>query len=108
VTRFDLYSYPDYQVWYTLKVYGPKDAEPVLNAAIKVQKAMESDDKIGFFLSVSSGFFVAGMIYLGSQDSKPPAFEAFDGITPINVAVPETNGTALSVAQACNIPHKVK
>jgi hypothetical protein len=79
-----------------------------MKAAIQVQEAMETDDKIGFFLTANSGFFVVGMIYLGSQDSKPLAFEAFDGITPINVAVPGTNGTALSVAKACNIPHKVK
>jgi hypothetical protein len=104
VTRYDLYTHPDYQVWYTFIVYSASDSAQVLAAAVQVQQAMEQDSRAGFFLSVSSGVFVAGMVYLGWVDSPPPAFSAFNAITPIAIAVPATNGTALSVSIAASTP----
>jgi len=108
VTRFDLYTYSDYQVWYTFKVYGAADSLKVMEATVQVQKAMETDDRVGFFLSVNGGVFIAGMVYLGQADSQPSAFNAFDVITPLSVAIPATNGTALSVAIAAKMPGAAK
>jgi hypothetical protein len=68
----------------------------------------EEDNRIGFFLTDNGGMFIAGMVYLGWSDSQPTAFDAFDDITPLAVAVPPTNGTMLSVAQAANVPGSAK
>lgn len=64
----------------------------------------ENDDSIGFFLTDNGGMFIAGMIHLGWVDAQPAAFSAFDEITPLAIALPPTNGTALTVAQASNAP----
>lgn len=93
MTRFDLYTYPDYQVWYTFKVYNGSDSERIIKASLKVQQAMEDDDRIGFFLSINPGFFVAGMLYRGECTSAPAVFNVFDNITPIATPVPETNAS---------------
>ena len=108
MTRYDLYTYPNYQVWYTFIVYSASDSAEVLAATVQVQQAMEQDNRVGFFLSVNGGVFVAGMVYLGWVDSPPSAFSAFDAITPIAIAVPATNGTALSVAIAATTPGTAK
>jgi hypothetical protein len=71
-----------------------------MKAAVEVQKAMDEDDHIGFFLVVQAAYLVAGMLYKGYSQSPPGVFHAFDGIVPITTAVPETNGTQLSVARA--------
>ena len=104
VTRFDLYTYQDYKVWYTFKVYNGIDSAKVLAAAVELQFAMEADENVGFFLSVNNGGLVAGFIYLGWQDAQPDVFKIFDDIEPVVIAVPPTNGTALSVADASSNP----
>jgi hypothetical protein len=99
VTRFDLYTYPDSKVWYTFKVYNTSDNERIMKATVALQKSMEVDDRIGFFLSINAGFIVGGMVYLG--DTPPPsAFQAFDGIESMMTAVPETLGTHASACLA--------
>lgn len=108
VTRFDLYTYPDDKVWYTFKMYSANDTERVMRAAIDVQKAMAVDDQIGFFLTCTGNSFVAGMLHLGWTSSPVTAFKAFDEITPMIVTVPETNGTASSVAAAVSMNEPAK
>lgn len=100
VTRFDLHTNHDFGVWYTFKVYSHSDVDRVMEAAIKVQMAMDEDDRIGFFLVVQPACLIAGMLYRGHSETMPSAFHAFDGIEPLTTAVPETNGTQLSVARA--------
>lgn len=90
-------------MWYTFVVYNAGDVQQVMKAFVKVQKAMESDDRIGAFLSVNANFLVVGMLYRGGT-AYPPVFRAFDGITPMAVAVPETTGTQLSACRAANMP----
>jgi hypothetical protein len=79
-----------------------------MKASMEVQKAMDEDDRIGFFLSINTGFFVAGMLYRGECTAAPSVFHAFDDITPMAVPVPETKGTQLSVTQAASIEGKFK
>lgn len=74
-----------------------------MEATVQVQKAMLLDDRIGFFLSESSGALTAGMIYRG-QIVAPSAFEAFDNTTPFVVAIPPWNGTFYSCAVALCMP----
>ena len=107
MTRFDLYTYPDYRVWYTFKVYNASDTNRVMKASVEVQKAMEDDERIGFFLSVNAGALTAGMLYR-EWTTFPSVFHAFDGITPMMTAVPETNGTQLSVARAASMEGQAK
>jgi hypothetical protein len=64
----------------------------------------ELDDRVGFFLTDNGGMFIAGMVYLGHTNVQPSAFSPFDSITPLAIAVPPTNGTALSVAEAVRAP----
>lgn len=104
MTRYDLYTHPNYQVWYTFVIYSASESAAVLAATVQVQQAMAKDSRVGFFLSVNGGVFVAGMIYLGWVNSTPAAFSAFNAITPLAVAVPPTNGTAYSVSVAASTP----
>ena len=108
MTRFDLYTNPDYRVWYTFKVYSASDSEHVMKASMEVQKAMEDDGRIGFFLSVNPGFLIAGMLYRGECTASPSVFHVFDDITPMTIAVPPTNGTQLSAAKASSMEGKIK
>lgn len=108
MTRFDLYTRPDYRVWYTVQVYNASDSEGVMKASMKVQEAMEEDDRIGFFLSINTSFFVAGLLYMGGCTTSPSVFSIFNDIVPMATAVPETNGTQLSAAKALNIEGKMK
>lgn len=107
MTRFDLYTDPEYGVWYTFKVYSANDVSDLMKAAVDVQIAMANDDRIGFFLSVNADFLVAGMLYRGEAPASS-VFQAFDKITPMMTAVPETKGTQLSVAQASVMPGQAK
>jgi hypothetical protein len=99
VTRYDVYTYPDYRTWFALRVYSAADKDRVMKAAVQIEAAMETDDKIGFFLSVAPGTLSAGLLYRG-QASFPPVFKAFDGIPVLVEAFPPTNSTLLDVAIA--------
>ena len=96
VTRFDLYTKPEYQMWYTLKVYSADDADRVMEAAVDVEKSMDTDDKVGFFLTTTPNSLIAGMLYREWTTTRPEAFAPFDDIKPMKVATPDTNGTQLS------------
>jgi hypothetical protein len=97
-----VYTYSDYHLWYTLRVYDASEKDRVMKAAVAIEAAMEKDDKIGFFLSVATGTFTAGLLYRDEIDF-PEAFRAFDGIPILVEAVPPTNGTQLEVAKATAI-----
>ena len=88
-------------------MYSARDADRVMNASIVVQKVMDEDDRIGFFLSAYSDFLIAGMLYRQWSDF-PPVFHAFDDIEPLAVPVPETNGTQFSAAGAASMSTKAK
>jgi hypothetical protein len=73
-----------------------------MKAAVAIEAAMEKDDKIGFFLSVATGTFTAGLLYRGEIDF-PEAFRVFDGIPILMEAIPPINGTQLGIAKATAI-----
>ena len=97
-TRFDLYTHPEHRVWCSLKVYNAADSERVMAAGVEIQKRMEEDDRMGFFLTVQPNMLIAGMLYRGKAPS-PSAFDAFDSIEPMAIAMPDTMGTQHSLAQ---------
>jgi hypothetical protein len=100
VTRYDLYTKPDYKLWYTTKAYSTDNAAAVMTAAVAVERNMVEDDKAGFFLTTTPNSLVAGMLYRDWVESRPTIFAPFDNIMPISVVVPETNGTEESSALA--------
>jgi CDP-glycerol glycerophosphotransferase (TagB/SpsB family) len=106
VTRFDLYTKSEYQVWSTLKAYSATDTIQVMKATISVQKAMEKDDKIGLFVSILKDMFVVGCIYRGWE--VPGVFDAFDKIPEAAILMPETKGTQQSLARALSIAGNAK
>ena len=108
ITNLTLYTNPEYQIWYTFRIYAASDAAAVMAAAIAVQHEMTQDDKLGFFLMVKPTCFVAGLLYRGHTTTITSGFAAIDSLTPIAVPVPPTNGTQLSCAQACAMSNKAK
>lgn len=102
MTRYDAYTYPDYRLWYTIRVYNASEKDRVMQAVVEVEEAMTKDDKIGFFLTVATGTLTAGMMYREWTDF-PSIFHAFDGIPILMEAVPQTNGTQLSIPKATTI-----
>ena len=102
MTRFNLYTEPEYRDWPSLKAYNATDIVQVMNAIISVQQSMEEDNKIGLVVSVLKDMFVVCSIYRG-WDVPKEAFEAFDGIPVMVVLMPETKGTQESLARALSI-----
>tara|TARA_R110002033_G_scaffold105432_1_gene152676 strand:- start:155 stop:445 length:291 start_codon:yes stop_codon:yes gene_type:complete len=89
-------------------MYSANDTERVMKAAVEVRKAMETDDRIGFFLTCTGDLFVAGMLHLGWTYSPVSAFKASNEITLLMVTVPEMDGTTSSVAAAVSMNEPAK
>jgi len=104
VTGITVKTFPGANLWYEVIVYDVKDVAAVMNATTQVEAAMLKDNRIGFFLTDNPGSLTAGMVYRGGP---PPAsaFAAFNGITPLVVAIPPTNGTFQSCAIALASPN---
>lgn len=102
VTRLDLRTNPEYNLWYTVKVYNSTDAKTLTKASVEVTHAMLEDDRLGFIFLVAAKTFTVMMVYRDGTE-MPAAFHAFDGIEPMMVAIPETVGTQASAAEALGI-----
>ncbi|KAI0873353.1 FAD-binding domain-containing protein [Hypoxylon argillaceum] len=77
VTRFDIETYAPVPAQYTINIYNATDYFNVLHATARLQLAMESDPRIGFFLNVRAGVMVAGLLNARQELTRPPAFEEF-------------------------------
>ncbi|OKL57121.1 hypothetical protein UA08_07505 [Talaromyces atroroseus] len=109
VTRFDLETYPLINVQYTINLYNPEDYVEIIKATIAVQEAMEKDPKIGLFTNFNNGFVAVGLIYGDTPAEGPSPFAPFDNLKSLMVnAVPSTNGTLLSLAQAMGHAQEAK
>ncbi|KAF2018537.1 FAD-binding domain-containing protein [Aaosphaeria arxii CBS 175.79] len=102
VTEFTLRTYPIRDVWYAIDFYANADYKAVLNATIQTQLAMEKDPRIGFHANVQPGGILVGKVYasVDGQAVNPSSFAAFDGIKPMTVLVPPTNGTLADIASS--------
>ncbi|KAJ5092888.1 hypothetical protein N7456_008749 [Penicillium angulare] len=108
VTRFDLETHPLINVQYTINLYKPDSYIEIIKATIAVQEAMENDPKIGLFTNFNNGFVAVGLFYADTPAERPSAFEPFDKLgqeSLMMAAVPTTNGTILSLAQAMGMVH---
>ncbi|KAK2762643.1 hypothetical protein FQN54_000816 [Arachnomyces sp. PD_36] len=101
VTKFDLKTHPLINVQYAINLYDPADYVEIIKATIAVQEAMENDFKIGLFTNFNQGFVAVGLLYGDTPTERPLAFKSFDNLTSLmTTALPTTNGTLLSLAQA--------
>lgn len=78
-----------------------------MTAAVEVEKAMEHNHRIGFFLTVKADVLVAGMLYRGGAPSKT-VFQAFENINQPAVVLPETAGSQLSLARTLSMEGATK
>lgn len=94
VTSYELYTVPVRDIWYEVLVVSPGDAHAVLDAFARWQATAASSDTKGTVgLAIGLQFITLGFVYSEPAAGRPAAFSAFDGITPLAVAVPPTNGT---------------
>ncbi|KAL2683385.1 hypothetical protein Neosp_007855 [[Neocosmospora] mangrovei] len=101
ITSVDLETQPLLKVQYTINIYNPEDYTGIINATVQVQNSMESDPKIGLFTSFNPGFVAVGLLYADQPTEQVKAFEPFYKLgSLLSTAVPQTNGTLLSLAQA--------
>ncbi|RYP17318.1 hypothetical protein DL765_004609 [Monosporascus sp. GIB2] len=101
VTRIDLDTHPLIHAQYTINAYAASDYANILNATIRVQQAMESDDKIGFFLNVYPDVMVAGLLYAEHTPARPSVFNRFFELhSLIGPIVANTNGTVATLVPA--------
>ncbi|KAF4991537.1 hypothetical protein FDECE_14011 [Fusarium decemcellulare] len=88
-------------VQYTISLYNPEDYIGIIDATVQVQKSMETDPKIGLFTNFNAGFVAVILLYADQPTEPIEAFRPFYNLNSIlTVALPTTNGTLLSLAQA--------
>lgn len=96
-------------MWYQYNIYAASDCRAITQAAVQIEAAMETDDRLAFFLVVASEYSIAGLGYRGWSEETPKAFaEALAGLEPLNIAIPATNGTHHGFSQAAAMPHIMK
>ncbi|KAJ3464807.1 hypothetical protein MRS44_009593 [Fusarium solani] len=101
ITSVDLETQPLLKVQYTINIYNLEDYTGIINATVKVQNSMESDPKIGLFTNFNPGFVAVGLLYADQPTEQVNAFEPFYNLgSLLSTAIPQTNGTLLSLAWA--------
>ncbi|KAF2688556.1 FAD linked oxidase-like protein [Lentithecium fluviatile CBS 122367] len=98
VTKFDLYTIPVHDIWYSVSIYTPDQAYACIDAFTEWQKKGSSDLKSTVAMIIGLETITLGLLY-SKTSTSPAAFEPFNKITPAVVAVPPTNGTVLSLTQ---------
>ena len=99
VTRFDLYTVPVRDIWYSVIIYSTEQVPAILSAFVEWQENGASDPKgtVGLIIGLESITIL--LIYSEPAENTPTAFSPFQSITPVAVAVPPVNGTLLSISQ---------
>lgn len=98
VTRFDFETYPLIKTKYTVNLYDPANYVNILRATVEVQESMESDPKIGLFVSFNPTFIVVGLLYADAPVEVPSAFDPFLNLKSLTAtAVPWADGTIVSL-----------
>ena len=109
MTRFDITTYPLINTQYTINLYSDSDVPAILDATVEVQRAMETDPKIGYFVSLSVGIAFVGLLYADTPAEPPAVFEPFFKLPGLlSSMVPTSNGTILSLAKAMAHPDTIR
>lgn len=83
---------------YAVSLYDPADYINILRATIEVQKSMESDPKIGLFVSFNLTFVAVGLMYADTPAEIPAAFDTFLNLKSLTTtAIPWADGTIRSL-----------
>ncbi|KAK8054743.1 FAD-binding domain-containing protein [Apiospora phragmitis] len=83
---------------YAVHIYDPSDYVSILKATVQVQESIESDSKIGLFVSFNPTFVAVGLLYADAPTEIPAAFKPFLDLTSLlNMAVLWTDGTIKSL-----------
>ncbi|PWY71806.1 6-hydroxy-D-nicotine oxidase [Aspergillus sclerotioniger CBS 115572] len=114
ITHFTIQTYPLIPIQYNITLYQPTDHTAINEATVSVQNAMASDPKIGLFTNFNNGFVAVGLLYshqpspASTSNSLPVVFDPFQKVKSMMTAVPLTNGTILSLAQAMGHAQEAK
>ncbi|KAI1757665.1 FAD-binding domain-containing protein [Xylaria castorea] len=99
VTRFDIQTYPLIRTQFVVNLYNSSDYLNIFQATMKVQKSMELDPKIDFYVTVTPTVVVVGMFYANWVSQPPTAFDPFYQLESlVGTMLPLTNGTVTSLA----------
>jgi FAD/FMN-containing dehydrogenase len=104
VTRYDLYTVPLHDLWYKGITFNATQASTVLPAIVQTQNNMESDANAGIIIQVGFGAFQVVFIYAKHVGATPSVFKPLDALSGSTVAIPPTNGTALSFSNSESAP----
>jgi len=94
VTRFDLYTRPVRNIWFTALAF-PLPALPTVLAAFTTwqNEGAQTDSKTSVLLNVLTTGVSLGLIYSEHTTSYPEAFAPFAALQNAHIRVPPTNAT---------------
>ncbi|TVY80672.1 Bifunctional solanapyrone synthase [Lachnellula suecica] len=98
VTRFDLYTIPVKDIWYTITTHTLDQVPAILGAYVEWQKNGASNPKGAAFFTISLEGVTLLLIY-SEPANNPAVFAPFYSISPAAVVVPSGNYTVNSVIQ---------
>jgi FAD/FMN-containing dehydrogenase len=107
VTRLNIKTNPDNTLWYSIKMYKALDAKAVIKAAVEVSNAMMEDDRLGIICVLTAQVLTIIGLYRNGTET-PAAFNVFDDIEPMMVAVPGIVATQAACAEALGVPGELR
>ena len=99
VTRFDLYTVPVRNIWYSETIYATEKVSAVLGAFVEWQKNGASDNKGTVGLTIGLDSITVLLTYSEPAERTPMAFSPFQNISAVAVTIPPGNGTLLGLSQ---------
>ncbi|KAH7322477.1 hypothetical protein B0I35DRAFT_449921 [Stachybotrys elegans] len=98
VTRFDLNTIEEDQIWGQINIYTPDQALEVLDAFGEWQSNGASDSNSNIALSIGLDAITVGLIY-AKPTIQPAVFSPFYNLTPLASVVPPSNLTHAQISQ---------
>ncbi|CAG8979684.1 hypothetical protein HYALB_00003915 [Hymenoscyphus albidus] len=95
VTKYDLYTAPVKNIWYTARVHLASDVPALLAAFVQYQNEGALDEKTSVLFQIGLDTVTVGLVY-SENARQPAAFDPFFRIAPLVLFVPPTNGTVVS------------
>ncbi|MCJ1405575.1 hypothetical protein MMC11_008803 [Xylographa trunciseda] len=96
VTRFDMYTVPIRNIWYSLTVYPNSEVSSIFNALVEWQNNGASDTLGTVAIVVGLEITEVGLLY-AQPTYQPASFAPFYELGGGIIAIPPTNGTLTSL-----------
>lgn len=94
VTRFDLYTRPVRNVWFTVVAFAPSELPAILAAFTHWQnEGAQTDPRTSVLLNILPTGVSFGLVYSENTQDYPEAFAPFAALENGMVMVPPTNAT---------------